>query len=225
MRALILQLKNTDPKARRKAFLSLRRLGPAANAAVPALIEALEDRDLNVRYPTSRPSVRTSESTAAAGALGRIGPDARDAVPALAQALKDTDIFLRANAAEALGKIGPAAREAVPALVAASKDTIPYVRGKAEAALKQIGQGAAAADGALAEWKRERERAAARLNELREAGVPALVEALKDADSSVRWGVLSELRKRSALSETAVPALIEALGDTDPRVRYETVAA
>ena len=65
--------------------------------AVPALIEALKDKDGEVRV-------------AALYALSSIGPAARAAVPALIEALKDKDRKVHAAAFNALDSMGPAAR-------------------------------------------------------------------------------------------------------------------
>jgi HEAT repeat protein len=65
--------------------------------AIPALIQALIDKDEDVRY-------------AVAYALGKIGRNAgpakaAKAVPALTEALKDENQFVRENAAKALKQI------------------------------------------------------------------------------------------------------------------------
>jgi HEAT repeat protein len=73
-------------------------------AIVPALIQALGDKNENVRQ-------------AAAVALGEIGPEAKEAVPALTQMLEDEDKDVRQYTVEALREIGPEAKEAVPALI------------------------------------------------------------------------------------------------------------
>jgi HEAT repeat protein len=75
---LIEALKDKDNATyvRSDAAMALGGIGPAAKAAVPALIEALNDKGFNVRYW-------------AATSLGQIGPAAKDAVPALIEALKD----------------------------------------------------------------------------------------------------------------------------------------
>src|SRR5262245_41372105 len=61
-----------------KVILTLGEMGVDAKVAVPALIEALKDKEL--RY-------------SAAIALGDIGPDAKAAVPALMEALRVEDII------------------------------------------------------------------------------------------------------------------------------------
>ena len=55
---------------------ALGQIGPKAEAAVPALAKALQDKEEKVRQD-------------AAVALGRIGPKAQAAAPALVEALKD----------------------------------------------------------------------------------------------------------------------------------------
>src|SRR5687768_6444566 len=57
----VVQLKHRDPDARVEAARSLGKIGPGARAAVPALAEALDDTELEVR-------IRACE------ALGFIGP-------------------------------------------------------------------------------------------------------------------------------------------------------
>jgi HEAT repeat protein len=59
--------------------------GPHSALAVPALIRALDDRDVSVRL-------------AAARALGLIGTAARDALPALAGRATDPDDRVRRSA-------------------------------------------------------------------------------------------------------------------------------
>lgn len=68
------------------------KIGPRAQAAVPALIRLLRDGDQAGR-------------AAAAYALARIGPAAREAVPALREALQDEDPAVARNAREALRSV------------------------------------------------------------------------------------------------------------------------
>ena len=92
------ELRDEDWIVRADAAAELGRMGEGAKDAVPALIQALQDSDAEVRYN-------------ATWALGNIG---EGAVPALIQALQGPDEGVRWNAAEALGKIGtPEALEAV----------------------------------------------------------------------------------------------------------------
>jgi HEAT repeat protein len=87
------------------AASALKAVGPAAHAAVNALISALDTvpggspaLDGPVRYYADVRNV-------AAEALGAIGSRARDAVPALKKALNDPDPDVRRAAADALQRI------------------------------------------------------------------------------------------------------------------------
>ena len=95
-----------DWGVRETAADSLGRIG---DAAVPALITALDDPDRDVRAQAAR-------------ALARMGPQAEAAIPALIDALDDDNKEVRQGAARALGQIGPSAEDAVPALMQALKD-------------------------------------------------------------------------------------------------------
>ena len=79
-------------------------LGRIGAPAVPALMQALQSADVQVRVK-------------AADVLGRMGPDANDAVPELIRLLDDPDERVRKTATRALGRIGPSAQSAVPALM------------------------------------------------------------------------------------------------------------
>jgi HEAT repeat protein len=128
---------------REYAAAALGEIGPAAQAAVPALIQALRHENYRVRE-------------AAAAGLGGIGPEARPAVPALVALVQKKDTFDESQAAvEALGKMGPAAKAAVPALAALlsprtdEPDPSEYLRVAAAEALWKIDQDARVAVPAL----------------------------------------------------------------------------
>jgi hypothetical protein len=110
--------------------MAVTRMGPAA---VPDLIQLLQDEDSDVRAH-------------AAVALNWVGPVAKDAVPALIQCLQDDAKSVRQGAAFALLRIGPAARDAAPALRKALKDEDPDVGRVAAMALKEVDADAASAE-------------------------------------------------------------------------------
>lgn len=112
------------PTTRAHAAKVLGQMGPAAGPAVPALIKALQHKELQVRR-------------AAAGALGNIGPDP-DAIRALVACLKDPKALARTQAAESLGWIGPPAKEAVSPLKKMLEDKEPVMRLAAAEALYRI---------------------------------------------------------------------------------------
>src|SRR5262249_29264244 len=96
----IATLQNPYSQIRAKAAAALGRMGPAAKDAVPALVEALKDKQAEVRVQASL-------------ALAAIG-DA--AVQPLIKALKDEHRQTRMGAALCLGHMGSKAEAAAPAL-------------------------------------------------------------------------------------------------------------
>jgi len=91
---LIGDLKSTQEGDRIKAVRLLpQRKGDAAQV-VPALIEALKDKDGDVRW-------------SAAIGLGYFGEQAKDAIPALQAAQRDRDARVREAAGVALSRIDP----------------------------------------------------------------------------------------------------------------------
>ncbi len=93
---LITDLKSSEEKDRIIAVRTLpQRTGDAAQV-VPALIEALKDKDGDVRH-------------SAALGLGSFGEQAKDAIPALQAAQHDRDARVREAAGIALKRIDPSA--------------------------------------------------------------------------------------------------------------------
>jgi HEAT repeat protein len=159
-----------DPEGMRRAqaALALTKMRPASRGAVPALAEALSDKDAWVRMNAvialaglgtdSRPAIpalipalkdeanRTNLGAfsftiqeEAAIALGRASAGTPDGVPALTETMRTTpSAALRRAAARALGLVGAEARTAVPALRAMQEDTDETVQWTAERALHRI---------------------------------------------------------------------------------------
>src|SRR5262249_7246673 len=141
----IQQLKSGDGVERQGAVLALGKLGPGA---VPALAEALKDKEIvNVRLW-------------AAWGLRRIGAEAKAAVPQLEAALKDESRLVRFEAAIALWAISKQ-KSAIPALIDLLKNKDANARWRSAEALERIGPKAKAAvpallealkDAGLAQW-------------------------------------------------------------------------
>lgn len=119
----MLDLKYGNKIIRMKAAENLGKLGAVTPEVVPALISAMEDKDIH---------------DTAIEAIGNIGSAAKEAVPSLTKALADSDSNVRMLAADALGKIGPSAKNAVPALIKALRDTDYATRKSAADALKKL---------------------------------------------------------------------------------------
>jgi HEAT repeat protein len=93
----IAELKGAAPQTRNAAAYEIAGMGPEAAAAVPALIEALDDPIAAVRYPVTV-------------ALLEIGPAAKAAVPRLQQMMEEEiNDEIAASARRALKRIDPAA--------------------------------------------------------------------------------------------------------------------
>jgi HEAT repeat protein len=122
---LLVHLKHHDPFVRGEAAVAVGWIGPAAAAAVPALLEM-------VRAGT--PSGRPVPSPAAYGGSGIGTPIAmgQEQEPGGAE---DTS---RLAAITALGRIGAAATEAVPVLASVAAEPLEQARTAAEVALRQI---------------------------------------------------------------------------------------
>ncbi|MBI2823842.1 MAG: HEAT repeat domain-containing protein [Planctomycetia bacterium] len=183
-----------DPKQRDPAIRALGRIGPAAQAAVPALAALVSSADLVV--------VRD-----AAAALGAIGPSASKAVPSITALLGKSDSSVGYAAAIALGKIGPAAKSAVPQLLKQINAKEPLLTVASVWAVRRLDPGnktvAPAAvpvlTGALAS-KQEimRAQAAAALGDLGPAArdaIPALKKLSDDPQAEVRRAATDALAK------------------------------
>ncbi|MEQ8996818.1 MAG: HEAT repeat domain-containing protein [Coleofasciculus sp. B1-GNL1-01] len=83
-------------------------LGQIGKSAIPALCEALKNKNPNIRASAAR-------------SLGRVGGE--DEIPALLQALENQNHQIRASAAEALGEIG--SKKVIPALFQAIEVKTP----------------------------------------------------------------------------------------------------
>ncbi|HZB27996.1 MAG TPA: HEAT repeat domain-containing protein [Gemmatimonadales bacterium] len=95
--AWIADLKAPAPETRNAAAYQIAGMGPPAAAAVPALIEALDDPIAAVRYPVTV-------------ALLEIGPAAKAAVPRLQQMMEEEiNDEIAAGARRALKHIDPSA--------------------------------------------------------------------------------------------------------------------
>jgi hypothetical protein len=121
-------LKEDDPKVQAQGAYGLSLDRDKAQAAVPALIEAMQSKHVIVREKAAR-------------ALGSAGPEAAGAVPVLIQALEDANWTVQRQAALALGEIGPKAATAVAALENLSNSTDKPVQEAARQALRKIQPG------------------------------------------------------------------------------------
>jgi HEAT repeat protein len=160
-------------EAQPKAAAMLARIGPAAKAATPALIEVVQTGDPIARHeallalgaigpaakavvPTAIKALQDSDPNvrySACYALGKIGPPALAARDALQKQLADNDSFLSLVSAWALARIDPdcsdTAPKSVPLLIQALKEPEPMIRLEAASSLRCLGPRAKSAAPAL----------------------------------------------------------------------------
>ncbi|MBM3840666.1 MAG: HEAT repeat domain-containing protein [Verrucomicrobia bacterium] len=215
---LVKALKEGQNQARLLAMYGLGIAASEADAAVPALIEALADKNLqiresafqtlsNIRHPATvaaiLPKLNHGDSYVrlnVAKCLGSMGPWAREAIPGLIEAIKDDSSAVRANAAEALGRIRPSAENVIDALTRALADPEPDVRANAASGLGNGGLASAVA-------------------------VPHLIDRLKDADAGVRGAAALALGALGPKANPAAAPLRELAKDPDAQVRAKAEQA
>lgn len=228
--AVIDMLRSPDPVVRTGVACSRQVFNPSAAAAIPTLIDMLDD-DEPVAPEVCREDGRPwwgddrrpiTPGQEAARALVRIGIASLDP---LVKALTGTGPTARRNAAWALGALDD--QRAVPPLIASLKDADMAVREQASWALGALDDARAVQPliGALRDASpAARRQAAWALGAIDDAtAVDALVAALKDSDARVReqaaWalGAIGDARASSGLST--------ALGDSEARVRRQAAWA
>lgn len=116
-------LRSSSNGVRIRGAERLGGVGAAASLAVPLLLKAMTNRDVDVRNSVIR-------------ALGQVAPER--VVPTLIGQLRNPSMQIRQNAAKQLGLVGVAAKSAVPALQEAARDSDNDVRFAATDALAKV---------------------------------------------------------------------------------------
>lgn len=221
---LIGNLRSSDENVQYNSADALAKVG---KPAVPALIEALKDKNESVREYASWALV----------SIAREHPkyDWRSAAPALIDALKDENWVVRANVATAFAETDDAS--AVPALIERLRDEDSEVRARAATALEWIGDKSAVPSlmKLLNSYNPDAQRSAtARVLEFIaqkypeydwKPFVPVLIEKLGDNAVGVRRNISGVLWNITAdhpdyAWKQAFPALINSLGDKDEHVQF-----
>ena len=247
---LIGELGSGDKVKRREAARSLALLGPAARAAVPALITGLDDDEEQVFFWS-------------ATALAKIGPDAHEATPELIKRLKRsgrrykdqvhvrivhalTQIgpaavlqltgalgsehsSVRLGAVRVLGNLGFASREAAPRLFDLLADDSESVRFSAGSALGRIGDVAypQIMQGLSADSATVRAAAAHAIVWIPANSRPAIHLAkrlAKETDNETKVAGLNALNRIGFDGERLLALLLPALDSEEPRLRQEALS-
>ena len=230
--ALTERLEDKDSAIRRSAAGALGRIGPAASAAVPTLIDMSKDDNENsiVREYTVR-------------ALTRIDPNDERVVSALIRVLEDENPKIREAAVEALLEVNIEAQESgaakrdVPTLITQLKDKDLVVRRSAARTLGEIGPAAKSAGVALmetladehedAEVRKSAATALGSIGPYAKDAIPALISTLekKEEDVELRAAAAMALGMFGPEARAAVRTLAESLREDDPRLRAIALVA
>ena len=220
VRLRIQELSFQDPAQRAHAAYQLGEMGQKASAAVPFLIDLLDDRTSFYKPKFLRGCLTVGEI--AQEALVCIG---EPSVEPLINALNTIHWRTRRNAAEALGEIKDT--RAVDPLIILLKDPNRYVRRNAVWALKEINNDKAVIP--IIPLLKDnnplvRETAANALGDMKaHQAVKALICALQDKDFDVRGSSAWALGKIG--DPRAIEPLIYALNDEDSQVRWRSQKA
>lgn len=142
---------NEDDYLRRAAAETLGHIGPAAKAAIPALVESLADPAMEVQAAAARTLPQISPDAVPAELVKALGQRAESravdwafqgfgekGVPALVAALGDPHRDVRRRAIGILYGLSAKATAALPSLKKATEDEDPVVRQEAIKALREI---------------------------------------------------------------------------------------
>jgi HEAT repeat protein len=210
----------SDTFGRHSAALHvLGSLGPEAHAAVPTLIEAVDNWSsfdpspiLECLSQIGRPAVapliehvrRAKYETWECSTLGGMGATV---LPDLANLWRDPDSHVRNAVVGAVSFMQPPPVEVVPMLTEALKDPDAEVRYHAAACFSHFDPAKEALIPPL------------------RAAVPILSALLSDSNESVRHITAYSLERLGTLAKDAVPTLIEVLKKDHGRVRFEVAKA
>lgn len=194
------------------AAQALSKLGPAAAAAGPSLLQAAQTAEASVREQAMRAIAMIQPPEAgvafvcglkdadgeirkmASAGLRKAAAVPEEIIPALVEALRDPEVQVRANVAHALARLDVLPAAAVPLLIACTADASDGLRLNAALALKQ----AAAASGAALE---------------------VIQQLVEDVNLRIRLVAASVLLPMDPSNAKAIAALAEALGDAAVGIR------
>lgn len=240
-------LRSGEPEKRAYAASALEDIGPAAADAVPELIPALNDADVNVAGSADRALRKLNAAAPALAAaldtgdlqlrakLGAVlAAQGAAAVPALVKNFEKGKRELALWSAGVLGQLGPEAESAVPALARAAASSDAAVAAQASLALAAVGRPAGLwLAAALASQNPASRAGAARLlsalNPPPVEAAEALIGALEDADEKVREHAAMALASYpagalAALPENFTPALLKAAAGNDAAAAWARTA-
>ncbi len=248
--ALLETLKDKRPGVRREAILALAAIGASSQDAVAALCKCLDDKincvpatyalgsigqvpsDVEARIRANVDSSDPILATVSAWALAKLHPNdeqlQRGAIERLGQRMMDRDPRVRRAAVEAFLDLDPDPEISRPIIKKVMDQADPEVLDAAMNTLAGLGEKVLPRLIEALKHPQVRARAAAiiaRIGPPAKDAVPALIEALDDANSETRIEVLLALGAIGSGAEVAVPEVTRALDDPDMNVRYAACCA
>lgn len=211
-RALGRALKDKSQEVRSEAAFAFTKIGPAAGAALPDLLEAITNKK-------EVQGIRITLSMVLGGVV--LGPDDILTLLSVAQDQLDDEI-VRARVMTAIGQKGASAKGIVPALLnIAKKDSSKVVQVAAWGAIAKIEPGNGEAPEMLLKFAKDetdRDLSNFAIMTLIESGrgerlVPFLIDRLTSMDPGQRWYATASLGLIGPPAKAAVPALVQALKD------------
>jgi HEAT repeat protein len=252
---LIADIQDTAPQTRIQAMVDLSARGEAARPAIASVINALQDRNSEVRMVAAMclgelalepelvmPALEKAidDPTVFAGrqmcvvaglALGAYG---RPALPHLRRALTSDELPLRRGALVGLFRVGPPAAEAVDELIAILDEGDPDLRGYVHQTIIGIGPQAKPAVGALIKNLSSDDfhtqywacRALGAIGPEAQPATDKLIELVHTGTASVRHNAATALADIGpTVGPAGVQALTDALSDYSQIVRNKAVIA
>jgi HEAT repeat protein len=230
---LIVALADNQPRVRARAAQALGQYPDHADASVPKLVGALEDREQVDEFGTVQIDVLL--------ALSNLGSKAKAAVPSVLDLLSHSDPVVRRLAAISLGHIAPEDEAVQKSLLRLLKtETNNNVQAGAAWAVARAGARAKAAVPTILKLLKNtqtdrnnpgsRRALVAALGEIGPDGlevVPTLLGVLTepDADDSVRLAVIDTLIRLTPSSREAISVLKQMARDPSSRVRIAATKA
>ena len=234
---------------RRDTIVTLGAIGPEAAAALPALIQVLDQQDATLQevaltalarlgpkagaaLPWIEKGLRSQELAVRKASLEAWAAIKKDkAVPELLVALRDPDAAVRRQALHALGGITPLPepKATVPALIAALQDADAEVRESAANVFLRAGPSTTAAlpdlivvlEGQNSALHGPVVRSLRTMGPAAKAAVPAMTRLLNGADRQFRMDVLTTLAAVGPEAQSAVPDLLRLLQSDDASLRAQ----
>jgi HEAT repeat protein len=181
--------------------------------AVPLILDALKDKDANIRRQAVWTMFRLQ------------GADLKDAMPTLKTLMKKDDATLRQGVVQVFGRIG---ESAIPDIIEALGDSQENVRWTAAMTLRNFGPKASKSAPILINLAVKDNNQTVRIHamytlvNIGDEGVVGLLKAVKDhKDVTVRRMAVQALSAFGTKHTAAIPYLVEALHDKDGPVRSQ----